>query len=170
MKQKKFYMKCAITSEAFIPSEYVMACSPINTILNAIPICAIPGEDAYKIGDIITNSDGKYIDNENPYGDNASTVDRTHGSCGKETGSIKIGGSTGTEPNGKDITDLKIGDMIGPSIKGINLTNSIGTERRWTALTPGYYYKATWSSFDGSYTYDHYGALKVEGYTNRNFS
>lgn len=169
---KKAYDKPRMIVEEFQPQVYVAACDLTNTILQATPICAISGESAYHVRDTQTYNDaGKIIGSVNPYGDNASGVGRTHGSCAKTTGMINLStGSTGTEPNGQSIYNLVIGDKIIGEVGSAYVTNNVGTPIKWSRLEANSAYKATWKSSDGTYTYDHYGVLEVKGYTNRHFS
>lgn len=156
--RKRIYNKPLLQAEAFEPNEYVAACNLTNTILEATPICAIPGTDTNCINDGLTGNIGD---------DDAGKVSRTHGSCGNDTGAANINGSTGKEPNGQTIFNLKIGEY---TVSMCDLSKNIGSETKWSALKVNSYYKAKWESSDGSYNYEHYGLLYVNGYTNRNFS
>lgn len=155
---KRTYNKPLLQCEAFVPNEYVAACNLTNTILRAVPICAIPGNSADCIND---GNTGRIGDDEAGY------YSRTHGTCGDNTGTATINGNTGTEPNGQAIEGLMIGSKASSFC---SLSKNIGSETKWSALEVGSYYKAKWSSSDGTYNYEHYGLLYVDGYTNRNFS
>lgn len=163
---KKAYVKPAMTSEEFIPSQYVAACSLIHNIIKGDLYCAIPGTDVYHI-----NDGGK--ENNNPYGDHASSANRTHGGTGCG-GTVDIYGDTGIESNGSKIFGLDIWTSIGvpsanTSFKKENYKNTITDN--WGSVESNKWYYVTFSSKDnGGYQYDHYGALKVTGTSAKNAS
>lgn len=164
---KKAYVKPVMTSEEFIPSEYVAACSLIHNLIQGDLYCAIPGTDVHHL------YDGEK-ENMNPYGDDASKRDeRTHGGTGCG-GTVDIYGDTGIESNESKIFGLDIWTSIGEpteetSFAKENYSNTITDN--WGSVESNKWYYVTFSSKDpGGYQYDHYGALKVTGTSAKNAS
>lgn len=163
MKSKKnVYVKPQMFVEDFLPNHYVAACS--QTIMSMSAVCARPGTSGYYCNDgtaygvNVGNSLEGFDGTENYY----------HGVCGKSSLLDVSSSGTGTENNGRPITNVKFGGIV----SGMNayVDGVLDTRTSFRGLQVGKYYETTWNSTDNiGRTYNHYGISTISG-TPANFS
>ena len=158
---RKVYIKPNLISEEFFPEVYFASCANKYYITDIIPICTRPGLNSNLV-------DGTEYGNN--YTGSIEETGRYHGSCGNDGSDGKKGTLiyqngifTGTEPNGRPIDWVLIGD-VNPNGKNGSYSRIYSSTTEYEDLVPGNYYNATWHSTDDSnYEYIHWGPIYVSG-------